>query len=286
MIKEIGFNLINNENLYLIILGFIWIIGAILQDLKRREVDNLWNFSLIFIALAYRGFVGVFNSDIWFFLNGLIGLIIFYGLGNLFYYGKLFAGGDAKLLIALGTILPLSYDWIINLKIFGIFVFLLFGLGAIYGIFYSLIIVFYNFNKFKKEFKKQWKINKKFFIAVFIFVFLWVILLLYIKIIEIIFIAFIVFIFPFLFVYAKSVEKCMIKLTKPEDLTEGDWLEKDILIKGKKIKSRWDGLSRQEINLLKKYKKKVLIKQGIPFTPSFLFAFIVLFFVWKLFKVF
>ena len=43
-----------NENLFLIILGLVWIIGAVLQDLKRREVDNLWNFSLIFFALAYR----------------------------------------------------------------------------------------------------------------------------------------------------------------------------------------------------------------------------------------
>ena len=36
-----------SENLFLIVLGFVWIIGAVLQDLRRKEVDNLWNFSLI-----------------------------------------------------------------------------------------------------------------------------------------------------------------------------------------------------------------------------------------------
>ena len=57
-------DLIFNENLFLIILGIVWIIGAVLQDLKRREVDNLWNFSLIVFALGYRAFVSVWLSDL------------------------------------------------------------------------------------------------------------------------------------------------------------------------------------------------------------------------------
>ena len=130
------------ENLFLIILGLVWIVGAVLQDLKRREVDNLWNFSLIFFALAYRGFVSVSSGNYWFILNGLIGLGIFFLLANLFYYGRLFAGGDAKLLMALGTILPLSYDWMVNLKIFGAFVLLFFILGAVYALIWSFFLVF------------------------------------------------------------------------------------------------------------------------------------------------
>ena len=46
--------IINSENLFLILLALVWIIGAVLQDLRRREVDNVWNFSLIGFALAYR----------------------------------------------------------------------------------------------------------------------------------------------------------------------------------------------------------------------------------------
>jgi len=42
------------ENWFLIIIGLIWIVVAVMQDFKRREVDNIWNFSLIGIALAYR----------------------------------------------------------------------------------------------------------------------------------------------------------------------------------------------------------------------------------------
>jgi len=41
-----------------------------------------------------------------FFYQGLIGLGIFFVLGNALYYGRMFAGGDAKLMIALGAVLP------------------------------------------------------------------------------------------------------------------------------------------------------------------------------------
>ena len=109
------------ENWFLIFLGLVWIFGAVLQDLKRREVDNLWSFSLIFFALAYRLGVSIFNNNYWFVLNGVVGFVLFVVLGNVFYYSRLFAGGDAKLLMALGAVLPLSYSWMINLRIFGYF---------------------------------------------------------------------------------------------------------------------------------------------------------------------
>ena len=152
--------LINAENLVLILLGLIWCVGAVMQDLRRREVDNLWNFSLIFFALAYRAFVSIGVGDYWFLLNGFIGLVIFVILGNLFYYARLFAGGDAKLLIALGVILPLSYDWIINFKIFGLFIVLFLSLGSIWAILYSFYMIYLNWKSFKNAWKKYWKALK------------------------------------------------------------------------------------------------------------------------------
>ena len=82
------FEILGYENLFLIILGFIWIIGAVIQDFKRREVDNIWNFSLIAFALAYRLSLSVYSENYWFFINGLLGLAIFLFLGNVFYYSR------------------------------------------------------------------------------------------------------------------------------------------------------------------------------------------------------
>jgi len=276
--------IINNENIFLIILAFVWIIGAIIQDLRRREVDNIWNFSLIGFALAYRLSVSMYSDNYWFFINGVLGFCIFLFLGNLFYFSRLFAGGDAKLLIALGTILPLSYDWVINFKIFGIYTILFFFTGAVYVMIWALVLLFGNLNKFNKEFKKQVRRYKIIFFASGLLFMLGI--LFSIIFYEIIFFLFgiLVLLFPILFIFAKSIEESfMIKSVYPNKITEGDWLYKDINVGGKIIKAKWDGVSKRELNLMQKeYRGKVLIKIGIPFTPGFLFGLIALIFVfWK-----
>ena len=65
----------------------------------------------------------------------------------------------------------------------------------------------------------------------------------------------------------------MVRVVSGEDLREGDWLNKDIKVKGKIIRADWDGLSLKDIELLKN-KKKVEIKEGLPFVPAFLIAFL------------
>jgi hypothetical protein len=76
-------------------------------------------------------------------------------------------------------------------------------------------------------------------------------------------------------------ETCMIKVIPIHKLTEGDWIVKDIYIDKKYITGPKDlGVSREQIELLKKYSKKgkiktIAIKEGIPFIPAFLIAFIV-----------
>ena len=87
--------------------------------------------------------------------------------------------------------------------------------------------------------------------------------------------------------FAKSIEdKSMIKKLKAEDLRPGDWLYEDVSIGKNKIKADWQGLSEEEINMLRRSKKKVKIKQGIPFVPSFLIAYIIWFFIIDIFPFF
>lgn len=276
-------SLINNENLFLIVLGLVWIVGAVLQDLKRREVDNLWNFSLIVFALAYRASVSIFNGNYWFVLNGLIGLVIFFGLGNLFYYSRLFAGGDAKLLMALGAVLPLSYSWLVNLEIFGAFILIFLITGSFYALVYAVCLISKNWKKFSKEYLKQWANHSKILLISSVFALLWIVFSFFINQVGFILIGLVILLFPVLFVFAKAVEEsCMIKKVKPSEVTEGDWLYKDIIVGGKKIMSNWEGVSKRKLGMIKKSRKKILIKQGIPFTPSFLFGFLgLLFLMWK-----
>lgn len=268
------------EIIFLLMIGFIWILFASIQDLKSREVANWVNFSLIIFALGFRFFYCLFSEiNFNFFYQGLIGLGIFFILGNLFYYSRIFAGGDAKLMIALGTILPFSEYFLINLRIFIVFLIVFLFIGSFYGLFWGFALSIKNFKKFKKEFSKQFKKNK---LIIYLLSCLGICLAIF-SFISPLLIAFgvLFFLLPYFYFYAKAIEEvCMIKEVKVNKLTEGDWLYKNLKVGRKLIKANWDGLSKKDIQLIKKNYKQIKIKQGIPFVPVFLISFLILISLW------
>lgn len=274
------------EYYFLFALAFIWIVFAVVQDLRTREVANWLNFSLIAFVLAYRAFYGIFSKDLMFFVYGFIGVLLFVVFGYIFYYSRIFAGGDAKLLMGLGGVLP--YQNFSDYFYLGLgFVFVLFIVGSIYSLIYSLFLVEKNKRKFVAEFKREFVKNKKLFYFTLILVIIFEIIILisgqgeyfYFSLFGLL-----IFLLPVLYIYTKALEQgCMIKLVSPGKLTEGDWLEKDVKVGKKVIKKSVHGLSWQEIKLLRKAKNKVWIKEGIPFTPSFLVAFIIMVVIFKVF---
>ena len=106
-----------------------------------------------------------------FFISGLIGFGIFFGIAHLFYYLRVFAGGDAKLLMGFGVILP--YSNFSGLSYIGVlFIFALFLLGSIYSLVYSSFIVGKNWGKFKREFRKIIQKSRGLLIGLIIVLFL------------------------------------------------------------------------------------------------------------------
>ncbi len=267
------------EVVFLICFGLAWIIFAAIQDIRTREVANWLNFSLIIFALGFRFFYSLFSESFGFFYQGLIGLGIFFVLGNALYYGRMFAGGDAKLMIALGAVLPFSEIFQINLRIFASFFFIFLFVGAVYGLIVSFYLGLKNFKKFRKEFSKRLKGKRKF---IYFFMFLGILLMALGFIENLLFYAgVLVFVLPYFYLYAKSVEEvCMIRKIKTKYLTEGDWLYNDVRVGKKTIRASWDGLSKKEIELIRKAHKEVKIKQGIQFVPVFLISFVVLVYFW------
>jgi len=263
--------------IFLIALGLIWIVFAVIQDLKKREIANWLNFSLIIFALGFRFFYSLFSrGDFVFLYQGLIGFAIFFILGNMLYYGKVFAGGDAKLMIALGAVLPVSESLYGNLNYFALFFIVFLIAGALYGLIFSLVLGIRNRENFKKEFARQFRKNKKLFYFSVIIGGLLIALAFMMEAI-LFYLALLVFISPYIYFFAKAIdEACMIKLVPVKKLTEGDWIYKDIKVGKRIIKAKWEGLSKEEIILLKKRYKKVLIRQGIPFSPVFLSSYLAL----------
>jgi len=276
-------DILNYPVIVLILIGLFWLVFASWQDFKRREVENWWSFSLIAIVLCFRAFLSVETWNYWHILWGVIGLTAGFVIANIFYYGRLFAGGDFKLLLALCCVLPLSLGWRENVFIFAGFFVLLILCGGVYGLIYSLVMACVNCRRFVKESSLQIKKNKWLMIGFFI---VGLILLGGFSFIEV-YIGFVLFFLlilsAFLFVFAKSVENaCLIKEVNVKDLTIGDWLVENVKIKVKgklkTIKPDWQGLSEEDLIFLRRNSKnikgKIIVKNGIPFVPAFLLAFI------------
>jgi Flp pilus assembly protein protease CpaA len=263
-------------NIFLIVLGMVWILFAVIQDLRKKEIANWLNFSLIVFALTFRFFYSFFGNQGYDFLyQGLICFGIFFIMGNLLYYGKVFAGGDAKLMIALGAVIPFSKDLVGSLNISLMFFLFFLIAGALYGLAYSLVLGIKNRKLFGREFSKQFKKNKTFFYISLIAGIILIIFTFFDK--ALLYVAILIFIAPYIYFSAKSIdESCMIKKVNAKELSEGDWLYNDIKLKREIIKARWEGLSKEEITLLIKAKKDVLIRQGIPFSPVFLISYVAL----------
>lgn len=127
--------------LILFLIGALFLTVATFQDLKKGEIDNWIPFFFAFVILGLK-LVYSWN----FFLVGLVGLIPFVILGIVFFYGKLFEGGDAKLLMAMGSIIPLteSLTFMINfLEILILFVVII-----------ALFRVIFQKKTFKESFKE------------------------------------------------------------------------------------------------------------------------------------
>lgn len=265
------------EVIILWILALIWIIFATFQDIKTTEIYNWLNFSLIIFAIAFRFFYSFFNlGDFNFLYQGIIWFAIFFIIGELFYYARMFAGGDAKLFESLGAVIPINASFFVNVKIALIFILLFLIVGFFYGLTATTIIFMKNKFRFVKQFKKEFKKIK-------VFAYFMVILAIALVILSYTGYPFWIFgilsfIFPLLYLFAKSVdESCMIKKISADKLMEGDWLYKDVKMGNKFIKASWDGLSKKDIEILRKKKKEVFIRIGVQFAPVFLISFLILF---------
>ncbi len=261
----------------LFFLGLIWVAAAAIFDIRKREVPNWLNFSLILFALAFRYFYSVF-SGLDYFLFGFLGFAFFFALAHLFYYGKVFAGGDAKLLMGLGVVLPMFSDYLVNFQMLLYFVLVFMVVGSLYGLVYSFFLVFLHLKRFAAEFREQFRKKISLFYISLFFVVASLIFTLYAGGISWLLPVVLIFL-PFLYVYAKSVEEaCMVKALLLKEVTEGDWLYEPLHLGGKILMPRWEGLTRRQVEFIQRYgRRRILIKQGIPFVPAFFFAYLFFF---------
>lgn len=262
------------EVIFLWVLALVFIIFSVVQDLKTREIYNWISFSLIIFALGFRFFYSLFQENFSFFYAGLIGLGTFFIIGNLLYYSKVFAGGDAKLMIALGTVLPYYPDLISNFQIFLNFILIFLAVGFVYILIVSTFLCIKHLAAFKKDFVKQFR-EKKVLMIILLCLSIALLVLGFIQIIFI-FLGIFIFLISYVYLYSKAVdESCMVKKIRTDKLREGDWLYADVKVGKNLIKANWDGLTKKEIQEISRRYKEIRIREGVPFSPVFVISFLI-----------
>jgi len=245
------------------------LIVACLQDLKRREVDNWLNLFLAFGGVAFIFYEAIFSRDTSSIFQMGFAIVVLFIFMNLFYYGRVFAGGDAKLLFAMVAFF-IGSTFFVTLANIGVFLLLLMLAGSVYGLSFSIFLYFKSYKEVNKKMRGVFssKIIKVLLLLGIVFLVLgfvhWTFL----------FFGAFMFVFPLLYVFAKGLEEVsMTRFVSGKELREGDWLAENVKVNGKTILASWDGLTKKELKILLK-QKKVKIKEGIPFVPAFLLAFL------------
>ncbi len=268
----------------LVILCMVALIVASIMDLRKREVADWLNYSLIAAGFGVNLIYSLYHWDRTYILESVIGFAFSFILSLIMYYSGQWGGGDSKMLMALGACLglPLNLDAFI-LKFYANILFA----GAIYGLAWMLALAALHHKKVVKHIRQISSDRKQ---KILRYVFSGLVALLLVVIIvtpsyvmdtfaKLIFLSLLLFalLLQYLYLLAKAVEQvCMIEDIPVEKLTEGDWIVNDVVVGGKRICGPADlGIEKRQIEQLKKHHiKKVTVKQGIPFIPSFLLGYI------------
>lgn len=263
---------------------FVLILGS-LTDFKTREVPDFLNYGLIFTGIMLNLIFSLVYQTPAFILGSLLGLGIFFCIAWLMFYTGQWGGGDSKLLMGIGALFGIPFTLSLEQQfLLSFFVNILFA-GAFYGVLWTVYLSFKHHKKFRKAYAALMRQRVHLVIRFTLLVFLLIMGgLSFIASSKIRLYYFYMGVLPiliyYLWVMVKSVEKsAMLVHLSPDKLTEGDWIARDVFYKKKRICGPKDlGIEKKQINTLKKLQgegkiKKVLVKQGIPFVPSFLIAF-------------
>ncbi len=264
--------------LLVFVVGALFLGVAALQDFRTREVADTLSLGFLLFAVSY-GVGRALLTESWQpLLTMLLGLGAMLLLGFLLYTTGQWGGADSKLLIALGALLGLGWDGQLLL-----YLLLALFVGALYGTCYTLVLAFRHRKKFLPRFRaalREPRVHKlRLLVVVTCFLLLLLIFLLPALRWPLALLLIILYTFFYLWLLVKTVEtSILIKRYPVGKLTEGDWIQKDVFVKGKRVCGPKDnGITKEQIAQLKRLKvKSVMVKEGIPFVPSFFLAWLIL----------
>ncbi len=268
--------------------AFSAIAAGSFTDMKVHEVPDWLNYGLLAFGIGANALLSIAFWTWTYIAYSLLGFLVFFAIACFMFYAGQWGGGDSKMLLALGAVFGFPFSLsapFVNFSSFLIsFWFNLLVAGVFYAIAWSVFLAVKNRKKFLKEASIGLKKNVLARRVALAFSVLLLIVALFFKgspaSVIIAATSFLVVLSIYLSLFSKAIERAgMLRTVLPSQLTEGDWIAKNVVVGGKIITGPKDlGVSKKQIAELKRlYSQKrvgkVLIKVGIPFVPSFLIAF-------------
>jgi len=262
-----------------IILGLL--IAATITDLRWREVPDWLSFAGIGAGIGIGAIKSLSLGDPSPFLHGMIGLGVGFALALLMFYSGQWGGGDSKMIMAIGALLGINFTLT---DTFLAFVSNLILVGGAYGLIWTLGVGIQHRTKVIRRVRKQFSsrgilLPQAGLIGIGLLGLASAVFMTQDPAIRFAGIG-LSLLFPTMFfatILLKTIEHCcFIRSCPVDDLTEGDWIVKEIHVKGKRICGPKDlGITREQIQHLRKLGvRSVQIKEGMPFLPAFLLAFL------------
>ncbi|MBI5797979.1 prepilin peptidase [Candidatus Woesearchaeota archaeon] len=261
------------------IFSTIFLIVASIFDLRTREIPDTLSYIFIIGALL-MSLIYSFFTTINFFLYSILSALIVFGAGYLFYRLKQIGGGDVKLFTGVAALLG-------NFTLFGfsavlVFFFLLLFIGGVYTLVWSAVLFFQERSKGWKKLMEVLHGRKRIrIILLLVSIILLVFALLFSSIGLLLgILVILLYVTFYLACFLRVVETLhFLKEIPLKELTEGDWLAKDVVLHGKILCSKRKAcVEEKDIVILKKAKvEKVWIKVGIPFVPAIALTTIIVF---------
>lgn len=249
-------------------------------DLRTREVPDWLSYGLIAGAFGIRSIFSLaFGWEI--LASGVLGFLAMFVLAWLFYRLHQWGGGDSKLLIGLGVAIGIPFPFSgESLQLLVFFLLLLFA-GAAYGLCWLGILALQQRTLFRPAFVRQLHHYQSWHLALWGASLPLLFLGVYVPVAWALLLSIIIFFYVMTFV--SSVEQsCCFKQIPVEKLTPGDWLAETIPL------TRGEVLAHQTLERNDLWKLRTLagrgklatvcIREGIPFVPAFLLAFVLFIF--------
>jgi len=239
------------------------------QDLETSDISDILVFSMIGLGLAIHGIDSLLAGSIDPFVSSLSTTIIFGVFAYFMYYIGAWGGGDGALLVAIGALLPTApFSSAITIIPFPAIYFVnVFLIGFFYSLAYLVLTIFRD-EKARNSYIRSLTKNKN---MIYIFTGFAAVALAVDRSILGAILSVLLLTIPFIYQLTTISEKIFLKKISVRKLKVGDMVGEDIPRLGL-YKRKIRGLTIEEVRALRRYKKFVLVRDGVRYGPVFFLA--------------